>query len=580
MSGFSEPVASHGTWEYDLASQAVRWSDTLYRIHGVVPEEFAAARDPIRELVHPADLEEYSRIVENAVESGSPFAVQHRIVRPDGAIRTLIVRGSLMADPGGGPGKLIGTTQDVTGRTGYEEQLWHLANEDSLTGAFNRRRFLEELAREVAVAHRTGEVGALLILDLDRFKEVNDSLGHVAGDGVLTRVAAALHSRLRVTDTLARLGGDEFAIVLPSCRPVQACRVAAELATAVAAHASVQIAGHERPIAVSIGIAPFGARAGETAETLIAEADLAMYRVKRSPGLGIEVFDEEMRAELAAKLEIEAELRTAIENRQLRVVFQPIISYADGSPVGCEALVRWRHPVRGEVGPAEFIHVAEECGLIGALGEFVLGEACAQAMQWRRSGRNLSVSVNISPLQLVREDAVENVRRALRRTGLPPQLLCLEMTETAILADASPMVPAMRALKQLGIRLAIDDFGGGSSSFGLLRMLPFDLIKVDQVFIEGIAERADDRAITAAVISLAGELNLGVIAEGVEDERQHRELIELGCRFGQGYLYGRPKVAGELELEGYSLAVQPGIGDPTQIREFMRQIGIPARVRA
>ena len=218
--------------------------------------------------------------------------------------------------------------------------------------------------------------------------------------------------------------------------------------------------------------------------------------------------------------------------------------------------------------------------MIGAIGELVLGVACDQAVKWRRRGQNLYVSVNVSPLQLIRDDIVGTVRDALERTNLPPQLLCLEVTETALIEDARPMLPALRELKNLGVRIAIDDFGAGSSSFGLLRMLPLDLIKVDRVFIQGIVERPDDRAITAAVISLAEELDIAVIAEGVEDERQHRELIELGCRFAQGYLYAPPAKAEDLQLEGYSLAVQPGVGDPTQIREFMRQIGIPARVGA
>ena len=296
MSGFSEPLASHGAWEYDLATQAISWSDAIYRIHGVAPGDFAAERDPIRALIHPADLEEYSRVIAEAIESGSPFTVQHRIVRPDGAVRVVIVRGCRMPDANGGPGRLLGTTQDVTGRTGHEEQLWHLANEDSLTGLFNRRRFLEELAREVAVARRTGEVGAVLMLDLDRFKDVNDSLGHMAGDMLIGQVADALRTRLRTTDTLARLGGDEFAVVLPACPPDEAQRVAHDLGRAVSEGAAISIAGRERRITASIGIAPFGARTAETADTLIVEADLAMYRAKRARRGTVETFDEEMRA--------------------------------------------------------------------------------------------------------------------------------------------------------------------------------------------------------------------------------------------------------------------------------------------
>jgi diguanylate cyclase (GGDEF)-like protein/PAS domain S-box-containing protein len=580
VTGFSEPAAEHGAWEYDLATGKIRWSDAVHRIHGVVPGEFVAERGMVRELIHPDDHTELERIFFEAAESGVPFTIQHRIIRPDGAERTLVVRGCRMPGDNGDPGRMIGTTQDVTGRPGYEERLWHLANEDSLTGLFNRRRFLEELAREVAVAHRTGTPGAVLMLDLDRFKEVNDSLGHMAGDMLLTRVAKSLRRRLRATDTLARLGGDEFAVALPGCPPHVARRIASELGACVAEGATIQIAGRTRAITVSIGIAPFGTREGETADTLIVEADLAMYRAKRDDPGGTEIFDEEMRAELAARLETEAELRTAIEEDQLRVVYQPIASLADGAAVGCKALVRWDHPTRGVVPPAEFVPVAEEYGLIGAVGELVLQRACEQGVKWRQAGRNVYVSVNVSPLQLVRDDIVASVERILAESGLPAPLLCLEITESALLDDASAMLPALRGLRRLGVRLAIDDFGGGSSSFALLRVMPIDLIKVDRLFIEGLPDRADDRAIVAAVISLAEELSLTVIAEGVEDQRQHWELHELGCRFAQGFLYARPERPEELDLDGYSLAIQPGVGDPTQIREFMRQIGIPARVGA
>jgi diguanylate cyclase (GGDEF)-like protein/PAS domain S-box-containing protein len=333
MSGFSEPLADHGVWEWDLGAGAVRWSDSMFRIYGVGPGEFSPERESIGELIHQEDREMVREIVYGAIESRAPFTVQHRIVRPDGALRTVILRGGVMAEGDSDPGRLIGTTRDVTGKLGLEEQLWHMANEDPLTGLYNRRRFLDELAREIAVAHRMGTVGAVLMLDLDRFKDVNDSLGHMAGDRLLAEVAGALQRRLRATDTLARLGGDEFALVLPACPTAQACSVAAELAAA--AGAPFPIAGKPRRVTASVGVAPFGTRDGETADTLLIEADLAMYRAKHTRRGSIEVFDEEMRAELAARLATEAELRTGVQEGELVVVYQPIASLADGSPVGC-----------------------------------------------------------------------------------------------------------------------------------------------------------------------------------------------------------------------------------------------------
>jgi diguanylate cyclase (GGDEF)-like protein/PAS domain S-box-containing protein len=560
--GFSDPLAAHGSWRYDLATNVIEWSDSVYRLHGVAPGSFRPTREEVRKLIHPDDRDMYGGIVREAIASRSPFTVQHRIVRPDGVERAVIVRGAYLPNDDGASGHLVGTTRDVTAQLGEEERLWHLANEDGLTHLFNRRRFMDELEREVAVARRSRTPGAVLMLDLDRFKEVNDSLGHMAGDALLMRVAHALRARLRATDTLGRLGGDEFALVLPACTSQEAEDVARQLSASLSETATVQIAGRERHVTASIGITPLGIRSNDTADALLVEADLAMYRAKaKGPGT-IEVFDEEMRAELAARLQVEAELREAIEHDQLRVVFQPIVSLVEGGPVGFEALVRWQHPTRGLVPPAEFVPVAEEYGLIEPIGRWVLDRACREAKLWRRAGQNAFAAVNLSPRQLAGTDIVGAVRDALESADLAPELLCLEITETSLSEDTSPLVPALHGLRELGVRLALDDFGGGASSLGLLRMLPIDVIKIDRIFISGIAERRDDRAIVAAVLSLAEELELTVIAEGVEDERQHWELRELGCNYAQGFLYSRPVPAEKLDVDADTSAVQSGVGAP------------------
>jgi diguanylate cyclase (GGDEF)-like protein/PAS domain S-box-containing protein len=578
MEGFSEPISNHGSWEYELEGNVVRWSRALFRIHGVSPEEFDPGRESVRALIHPDDLEAYARIVRDAVDAKAPFACQHRVVLPGGGERVVLVRGSYLEGVDGASPRLVGTTQDVTGRAGDEERLWHLANHDSLSGLFNRRRFMEELTREVAFAHRRREPGAVLMLDLDRFKDINDTLGHMAGDSLLARIAEQLRSRLRGTDTLARLGGDEFAMVLPACPIEQAQRIAEQILDTLNRHASVQIAGIERGITAAIGIAPFGPGETRTADELLVEADIAMYRAKSAGRGEIEVFDEEMRAELAARMSMEGELRNALRERELRVQYQPIVALGDGATVGCEALVRWEHPLRGLVGPMEFIAVAEECGLIGEIGEVVLDRACRQAADWRTRGRQLYVSVNVSPHQLVMGDMARQVAVALERSRLPAPLLCLEVTETSLLTDSSTLVNALRDLKSLGVRMAIDDFGGGASSLGLLRVLPLDQIKIDRMFVDGITADSDDRAIVAAVLSMAEELGMTVVAEGIETEHQQGQLRDLGCQYGQGFLYAKADYPESLELDGYSATVQPGVGDPSVIREFMRQIGIPARV--
>jgi diguanylate cyclase (GGDEF)-like protein/PAS domain S-box-containing protein len=577
-SGFSEPAADYGGWEFELSSRTSVWSEGVYRIHGVDPAGFEPTIDAVRPLVHPEDVDEYTDAFRSAIESRTSFSLQHRVMRPDGEERTVVVRGAFVRGDESRPDRYVGTTEDISGRLTYEERLWQLANRDPLTGLFNRRRFREELAREAAAARRRGERGALLIFDIDNFKDINDTLGHPAGDALLARMGEYLEGRIRETDTLARIGGDEFALILPGCAMAEAREIAEGLLRDLAKGPTATIAGRARPVTAGVGVAPFGPGAQRTAEQLLVEADLAMYRAKGIGPANVEVFDEEMRGRLATRMEIEGELREALEQGHLLLHYQPITSLPDGVAIGCEALVRWDHPERGMMPPAHFIPVAEESGLIVDLGAWVLEEACRQAEAWRLRGRHLHVSVNVSPVQLLRDDVAALVTRTLQVTGLPPQLLYIEVTESSLIDDAGRIAPALQLLRDLGVKIAIDDFGGGSSSLSYLSVLPVDVIKIDRLFIDGLPESNDDRAIVSAVLSLAQELDLAVIAEGVENDRQHWELRELGCRLGQGFLYSKPKPAPELELDGFSTDVQPGVGDPSTIREFMRQIGIPARV--
>jgi len=576
--GFSEPATEHGGWEFDLATGVTTWSEGIYRIHGVSPEGFEPTPEAVRPLVHPEDQPPYQRVFRTAIASRGPFTVRHRIVQPSGEVRTVVVRGAYVPANRERGERFVGTTVDVTGRIDYEERLWQLANRDSLTGLFNRRRFMEELSREIAVSRRSDERGAVLILDVDGFKDINDSLGHPAGDQLLVRVGHHLRERVRATDTLARLGGDEFALVMPACDPMHAKEIGENLIAALEGGPTVTIAGRPRSVTASIGIAPFGRVTERTAEQLMVEADLAMYRAKGQGGGRVDIFDEEMRARLATRMEVEMELREALERGDLVLHYQPISSLPDGVPIGAEALVRWQHPERGLIPPGDFIPVAEESGLIIEVGRWVLREACRQAEAWRQRGRHLHVSVNVSPVQLLRDDVVALVKGVLAETGLPPQLLYLEVTETYLIEEAETIAPALQALKDVGVRIAIDDFGGGSSSLSYLSVLPIDVVKIDRLFVDGLPDSSDDRAIVSAVISLCEELELTVIAEGVDSDRQHWELRELGCRLGQGFLYSKPMPPAELELDGFTTSVQPGVGDPSVVREFMRQIGIPARV--
>jgi diguanylate cyclase (GGDEF)-like protein/PAS domain S-box-containing protein len=557
-SGFSEPAGEYGGWEFELSSRFCVWSEGVYRIHGVDPGAFVPTMESMYPLLHPDDADTYAELFGTAIAAREPFSIRHRVVRPDGEERTVMVRGAFVEGDASRPDRYLGTTEDISGRLSYEDRLWRLANRDSLTGLLNRRRFHEELARELAAAGRRDEGGALLIFDIDRFKDINDSLGHPAGDSLLARMGKHLEGRIRATDTLARIGGDEFALILPGCDLQEAREIAEQLVKDLAKGPSVRIAGRERPVTAGVGVAEFGPGTGRTGEELLVEADLAMYRAK---GLGpgnVAVFDEQMRGKLATRMEIESELRDALERGELVLHYQPITSLPDGVPIGCEALVRWRHSENGLIPPAQFIPVAEDSGLIVEVGAWVLEEACRQAEAWRRRGRHLHVSVNVSPVQLLRDDVARLVTRTLQATSLPPQLLYVEVTESSLIEDAGRIAPALQMLRDLGVKIAIDDFGGGSSSLSYLSVLPVDLIKIDRLFIDGLPESSGDRAIVSAVLSLAQELDLAVVAEGVENVRQHAELQAMGCRLGQGFLYAKPKPATELEKAGFATDGKPG----------------------
>ena len=562
MQGLRHSDADHGAWEYEPATGRTRWSDGLFEIHGVTRAEFEPTAESIGPLIHPEDRETYTAIVHDAIATKTPFACQHRVVRPDGEVRILIVRGSFVEGADESEDRLIGTTQDVTDLNGEEGRLSHLASHDTVSGLYNRKRFMEELSREIASGRRNGMEGAVLVLGLDRFSEINTEFGHMAGDDLLAKVASVLRRRLRDTDTLARIGGDQFAMILPGCEADAAEGVATQLIEALTAGATIAAGDIERHAAGSIGVALFGPIERRAGDEILLEAELAMYRAKADGRGHAQVFGEDMRTEQTVRGSTEDELRGAIGEQELRVQYQPIVSLRDGVTMGFEALLRWEHPIRGMVGPNDFVSVAEESGLISKIGRFVLERACRQAAEWRRTGRDIFVSVNVSPRQLTRADLAEDVSQALQNSGLPANLLCLEMTETSLLHDPGRIVESLRRLRAMGVRLAIDDFGAGASSFGVLRILPVDQIKIDHIFTQGLGDTTSDRAVVAAVVSLAKELGLSVVAEGVETARQQAELQELGADLAQGYLYAPARYPQELELGGFAALVSPGVGHP------------------
>jgi diguanylate cyclase (GGDEF)-like protein/PAS domain S-box-containing protein len=435
--------------------------------------------------------------------------------------------------------------EEVAERQQAEERVMHLANHDALTGLPNRRLLIDRLGQALALAHRENHQVAVLFMDLDRFKTINDSLGHMTGDALLQNVARRLSETLREGDTVSRLGGDEFVVVLPSLdQPKAAEKVALKLVDALAP--PIDLGGQEFRVSASIGISLFP-EDGRDTETLLRNADSAMYHAKDMGRNNYQFFMEQMNVAAAERLRLENDLHRALERREFELHFQPRVSVASGLACGIEALIRWRHPGRGLVLPEHFIPVAEDTGLIVPIGEWVINEACRQGTAWSAAGLpKLPVAVNLSPRQFRQSNLVDTVARALDRHGWPCKLLELEITEGVLMQQTSDTLKTLEALNRLGVGLAIDDFGTGYSSLSYLKRFPVDFLKIDQSFVRDIAVDPDDATIVTAIIGLAHSLGLTVVAEGVENASQLDFIREAGCDEAQGYHIGRPMPAGQL----------------------------------
>ncbi|WP_426419868.1 bifunctional diguanylate cyclase/phosphodiesterase [Bradyrhizobium genosp. A] len=425
-------------------------------------------------------------------------------------------------------------------------RVLELAQTDVLTGLPNRAFFLARLDELNSQLKESGPTFSILMLDLDRFKNVNDSLGHGAGDALLRLVAQRLKSAVRATDVLARLGGDEFAIIQEGCEDQRVCStdLAARIAKLVAE--PFLLPGHRVEIGTSIGIA-IAPDHGSDQEQLLKKADLALYRSKSAGRNCFTIYDEAMSAELEARNTLEGDLRDAIARCQLEVHYQPFMDATTGARRGFEALVRWRHPMRGLIPPDQFIALAEETGLIVPLGEFVLRRACADAATWPS---DLMVAVNLSPIQFKEADLFDVICAALRDSGLSPRRLEIEITESVLLERGAENHAFMERLKHIGIELALDDFGTGYSSLSYLTAFPFDKIKIDKSFIRNLTDRPRSSAIISSIVTLARGLDMSVTAEGVETAEEFERLKALGVNFAQGYLFGRPLPIDQIELDG------------------------------
>ena len=514
-------------------------SPAAARVFGHTPRMLIGVA--VRDFLHADDMPALRRTLARlAAHPGQSAKVACRVRHASGGwchTETVVTNQIGVASIGG----LVLNTRDVTERTALEQRLTHQAFHDPLTGLANRILFHDRVQQALHRADRARPSVAVLFVDLDDFKRVNDSLGHAEGDRLLVTVAERLLNATRGCDTVARLGGDEFAILLENVRDVPDMLAVAERVLG-SMRRPVALSGREVLVGLSVGIARSGLE--DSVDDLLRNADVAMY-ISKNQGKGrYQLFRPEMHAQVVERLELEADLRHAIGGGDISLRFQPIVALESGTVTGVEALMRWTHPSRGEISPAVFVPLAEETGLIVPLGYWVLHEACRQAAAWQQSAPAgtppLSITVNLSGRQLHEASLVDEVASAIRTTRLAPSSLVLEVTESVIMQDTEVTLARLRELKSLGLSLAIDDFGTGYSSLAYLQRFPIDIMKIDRAFVDGITRTASDLALVRAILSLAESLGLHTVAEGIESEDQCAALLGLGCLLGQGYLFARP----------------------------------------
>ena len=496
-------------------------------------------------LVHPDDRDELVAELEQ-VRLGQLECVEseRRLQRPGGEVRwtrTVIAR---VENEDGGPAFALMQVEDVTDARHARQHLEQLALYDPLTLLPNRTLAMDRVGQALARTARTGNPFGILFIDLDRFKVVNDSLGHHAGDALLVEVARRLRRTVRKFDTAARLGGDEFLVCCENLGPGRT--IAESTLSALAERIALALAepfeleDRQLTVPASIGMA-IPDDPTTSAEMLLRDADIAMYRAKRSGGGRAELFAVGLRDVALVRLDIESGLRRALTDDQLEVHYQPVVDLATQTVIGAEALLRWRHPERGLVGPADLITIAEETGLIVPIGEFVLRTALRDAAAWRCDGLDLTVTVNVSPVQLAQSDLAVTVAQLLEDAQLPASAVGLELTETALLHVTGPALKQLSTLRALGVRIGVDDFGTGYASLASLRQLPVTFVKIDRSFVAGIANESKDAAVVRAIVGLGRDLGLSVVAEGVEEDAQADVLVDLGCERAQGFRFSRPQ---------------------------------------
>jgi diguanylate cyclase (GGDEF)-like protein/PAS domain S-box-containing protein len=536
-------------YEPGVNGQCLYISPSIERVLGYSQDLWISDGGLWDRLLHPEDAD---RVISNESEcarSGETLVQEYRISRADGSViwirdEMTVVRG----DDGDDPPLFFGVFLDVTDRKRMEAELERLALYDPLTGLPNRALFSDRLSHTIERRGRK-QATAVYFLDVDRFKRINDSLGHSAGDEVLREVAARIERTLRPEDTVARFGGDEFTVLCESVGGVlEAVGVADRLQREIAQ--PLRAGGAELRLSASIGIAIAEAGDDPDVSRLVEDADAAMYRAKERGGARTELFDTAMRERAVNALSIEQELSHGLDHGDLRLFYQPLVSLVTGEIVGAEALIRWEHPERGLLSPDKFLPVAEESGLIVQVGAWAVGEACRRLRDWDRRNGHASafgLAVNLSARELTHPDVVSTVLNAVRRSALDPSRITIEVTESTAMADRDSGFRALRELSAAGVRIAIDDFGTGYSSLDHLREMPADILKIDRSFVAGMSANSPDSALVAAAIAMGRALEMEVVAEGIETSEQVADLRELGCALGQGFLFARPLPPEEID---------------------------------
>ena len=545
-----------GIWDWNLQSMELVWDDSMFELYHIRREEFSGAVDAWEKSLHPEDKDKAEEEMRLALSGEKPFDTEFRVVWPNGEIHYIKAAAKTFFDDNGKAVRMLGTSIDISEKREAFEKIEELAFYDPLTALPNRRLLLDRLRHALAYSERNKKMGALLFLDIDHFKTINDTLGHDMGDLLLKQVARRLNSCIRKSDSVARFGGDEFVILLESISQdiddtaSQTLLIAEKILSTI--KEPYRLKAHEYKSTVSIGITLYDGY-DTSIDELLKQADIAMYHSKEQGRNKICFFDIDMQHTITARVKREFELRKALENREFQLYYQVQVD-REGKQFGAEALIRWLHPEHGMVPPLDFIPLAEETGLILPIGAWVIDHACAQLKRWEQHEdmSHLTLSVNVSVKQFRQKDFVDQVKAAIDRHTINPARLKLELVESLLLDDIDEVIASMHALRDIGIMFELDDFGTGYSSLQYLKTLPLHQLKIDRSFVRDIATDINDRAIILTIITMAKSMGIEVIAEGVETPEQQQFLIDNGCTKFQGYLFSKP-----LSCEDFEALVRP-----------------------